>query len=291
MPQLLRPVAKPIDVPQTYAQALKLHQQGRLAEADQLCVAILSARPDHFDALHMRGSIFLAAGRPGEALHLIADAMRLRTPIAANPAEPWRRAQRAHQNEEALESVDRAIKQKSRFAEAHSTRGAVLNALGRFEEALASLDRALALQPKFPEALYNRGIALEGLKRFDEALASYDRALVLQPNLVQALSNRGGTLSALKRFDEALASCDRALALQPNLAQALSNRGAALDGLKQLDEAIASYDRAIAAQPNDAELHYNRAYALTKLRRTDRSAGELRPRPLAPAGLCRGTIQ
>jgi tetratricopeptide (TPR) repeat protein len=269
MPPSLLPVAKPIDVPQTFAQAFKHHQQGHLAEAEQLCAAILSVRPDHFDALHMRGLISLASGRLSEALHLIADAMRLRTPspqILLNHGVVLNALSR---HEKALESVNRAIKLKSRFSEAHSTRGAVLNALDRAEEALASLDRALALRPSFPEALYNRGIALEGLNRFEEALASYDRALALQPNLIPALSNRGGTLSGLKRFDEALVSCDRALALQPNLGQAHSNRGLALNGLKRFDDAVASYDRALAARPNDAELHYNRALTLTKLGRID----------------------
>jgi tetratricopeptide (TPR) repeat protein len=269
MPPLLLPIAKPVDVPQTYAQAFKLHQQGHLAEAEQLCGAILAVRPDHFDALHMRGLIHLASGKLSEALRLIADAMRLRTPSPLILLNHGVVLDALGRHDEALESVNRAIKLKSRFSEAHSTRGAVLNALGRLEEALASLDRALTLRPNYPEAHYNRGIALEGLKRVDEALASYDRAIALQPGLVPAHSNRGGILSGLKRFDEALVSCDRAIALQPSLGQAHGNRGFALNGLKRFEEAIASFDRALAIRPNDAELHYNRALVLTALRRAD----------------------
>jgi len=47
------PSTKALNVPQALAQALALHQQGRLADAEPLYAAILAVRPDHFDALHM----------------------------------------------------------------------------------------------------------------------------------------------------------------------------------------------------------------------------------------------
>ena len=72
--------AQPFNLPQTLAQALDLHRQGRLAEAEQLYASILSVRPEHFDALHMLGVLKLARGEPVEALRLIAEAMRVKAP-------------------------------------------------------------------------------------------------------------------------------------------------------------------------------------------------------------------
>ena len=63
----LVPSAKPLNVPQTLAQALELHRQGKVVEAERLYAAIL-VRPDHFDALHMLGVIKLEQGRLDEAL-------------------------------------------------------------------------------------------------------------------------------------------------------------------------------------------------------------------------------
>lgn len=263
------PNIKPVNVPQTYVQALKLHQQGHLAEAEQLYAAILSVRPDHFDALHMLGVIKLAGGRLSEALQLIANAMRSRTPSPQVLLNYGLVLNALNRHQEALENLDRAIKLKSRFPEAHNNRGCVLVALGRAEEALASCDRAIVLRPDYAEACFNRGIALERLKRFDEALASYDRAISLRPNLAEALSNRSGVLRELGRFDEALASSDRALALQPNLTKALATRGSVLNGLKRFDEALMSYNRALMVRPDDAEVHYNRGHTLTSLKRFD----------------------
>ncbi len=292
---------KALNVPQALAQALELHQQGRLADAEPLYAAILAVRPDHFDALHMLGIIKLARGQLGEALRLIASAMRLRTPTPQILMNYGIVLGALNRPEEALTSFDSAIKHKSKYAEAHNSRGIALAALSRNEEALESCRKALAIKPNYPEAHYNLANFLGALGQHEEALKSYDRALTLRPDLVEALSNRGGALRQLKRFDEALASCDRALALRPNLAEALSNRsmilhdmkrgnealvscdralsvrpdyveaisnrGAILNELQRYDEALASYDRALALQPNHAEALYNRGNCLHELGR------------------------
>jgi len=51
MPSLPLPQSAPLNVPQTLAQALALHKQGKLNDAAQLYLRILTARPDHLDAL------------------------------------------------------------------------------------------------------------------------------------------------------------------------------------------------------------------------------------------------
>jgi tetratricopeptide (TPR) repeat protein len=262
-----RSQAPPLNVPGALAQAQVLCQQGRLAEAERLCAAILAVKPDQFDALQLLGTIKLANGRCSEALDLISRAMRSKAPSPQILRIHGLVLSALSRPREAIESFDRAIKLNSRFSGAHNDRGSALTQLNRFDEALASYDRALAVQPNFVEALYNRGHALEQLKRFDEALASYDRALALRPNLVEALYNRGNLLRELKRFDEALASYDRALALRPNFVEALQNRGNALEQLKRFEEALASYDRTLALRPDLVDALYNRGNALRQLKR------------------------
>jgi tetratricopeptide (TPR) repeat protein len=220
-------------LPQAMQRALAAYQRGKLGEADRLTRAILDARPDYFDALHLTAVI---------------SARQLRL-------------------EEALASYDRALAVRRDHAEALTNRGATLHALRRFEEAVASYDRALAARPHYAEALCNRGNALQKLKRYDEALASYGRALALRPDFAEALNNCGATLQELRRFDEALASYDRALALRPNYTEAHYNRGNALKELKRPNEALTSYDHAIAVQPDHAEALCNRGNVLLDLKR------------------------
>src|SRR5215472_3683905 len=90
-------------------QAVALHRQGRVREAEQVYASILAENPGQFDALHLLGLARHQQGHAVEALRLIGAALR------AQPGS----------------------------ADALSNYGLVLDALKQHEEALASFDRAL----------------------------------------------------------------------------------------------------------------------------------------------------
>jgi tetratricopeptide (TPR) repeat protein len=210
---------------QLFNHAVSAYKAGKLGEAEQICQQIITAKRDHFDALHVLAVVQAALGK----------------------------------RELALANYDRALTVRPNHADALNNRGNTLLALNRFDEALESYDCALAARPNFAEALSNRGSALEKINRLDEALASYDRALALRPDFVDALYNRGNVLKALKRYGEALASYDRAITLRPGYADAHNNHGQVLRELMRYDEALASYDRAMVLQPNNIMAHCNAA--------------------------------
>jgi predicted O-linked N-acetylglucosamine transferase (SPINDLY family) len=217
-----------VTLSQAMGNAVAAFKAGRLAEAEQLCNAIVAAKQEFVEAFHLLAVVQSSLGRLDDA----------------------------------LASYDRALALRPDYVEALCDRGVTLHRAGRFDIALASYDRALALRPDHAVAHYNRGITLFELRRFDAALASYDRALTLCPEYPPALANRANALREMKRLDEALASCDRALALQPDFADALHNRGVILYELNRLDEALASYDRALAVRPAHAETLCNRGNTL-----------------------------
>jgi protein O-GlcNAc transferase len=274
MPQPL-PKAGSLNVPQALAQALALHGQGRLAEAERLYAAILAVRPEHVDALQMMGLVKLAAGQPAEALRLVAVAMGVRKPSPQILLNQGLILEALKRHQEAVESFDQALKLKSKYAEAHNNRGATLVTLGRGEEGLGSCRKAIAIKPDYVEAHYNAGTALRLLGRYEEALKSFDRALALQPNFFKAHNNRGTVLEGLKRFDEALTSYDRALALAPDFTEARNNRGRILVGLDRADEAIENFSTALRLNPNDAEAWYERGRHLLDIGRNVEAASDL----------------
>jgi len=274
MPQPL-PNLESLNVPQAFAQALKLHEQGRLAEAEPLYAAVLAVRPDHFDALQMMGLVKLAAGQPAEALRLVLAAMGTRKPSPQVLLNHGLILEALKRYPEAIESFDQAIKLKSKYAEAHNNRGATLASLGRDEEALESCRKAIAIKPDYVEAHYNAGTALRALGRYDEALKSFDRALALQPRYFKAHNNRGNVLEALNRIDEALACYDRALALAPDFTEARNNRGRVLFGLERADDAIENFTIALRHNPSDAEAWYQRGRHLLYLNRNEEAAADL----------------
>jgi predicted O-linked N-acetylglucosamine transferase (SPINDLY family) len=269
------PVPAPIKVPQVFAQALELHKQGRLTEAEQFYSEVLAHRPDHFDALQMLSVIKLAKGQPAEALRLISEAMRMRRPSPQILVNHGMILHALDRSEEALACFDAALKQKSKFAEAHNNRGAVLAALGRHEEAVACFHKALALKTDYADAHYNLGSSLRVLGRYDEALVGLDRALLLRPDYVKALNNRGAVLEAINRLPEALACYDRAVALAPGFTESRNNRGRVLLALDRADDAIDNFTAALKFNPDDAEAWYQRGRCLLEISRNEEAAADL----------------
>ena len=116
---------------QVFEFALKAYQAGKLSEAEQLCLKLLSADPDSAPTLNLLAVINSALGR----------------------------------NDAALSNTDRALSLWPDFVEALVNRGIALYELKRFGEALADYDRAIALRPDHADALVNRGNALGKLRR------------------------------------------------------------------------------------------------------------------------------
>jgi predicted O-linked N-acetylglucosamine transferase (SPINDLY family) len=170
-------------------QAISLHQQGQLAQADALYAQVLTHQPGQAVAWQLRGVVLAQLGQPEQALPMVEQALALR-PDAA---------------------------------EIHNNRGMVLQQLRRFEEAAASHTQAVALKPALLDALNNQGVALAELGRHAQALAAYDAVLAQQPGFANAWSNRGAALRALGRHREAAHSYTQAQALAPGFPYALGH--------------------------------------------------------------------
>ncbi len=255
----------PFNIAQTVQDAVALHQQGRLREAEKLYARVLKAAPEHFDALHLLGLVKAQSGHMGEAYRLMSAALTINSqaPDAlmnlANVLHALKR------DAEALGCLDKALALRPGDPDALLNRGNALLTLDRPQEALDSFVQALARNPRHANALLSRGTALAALGRTEQALADYDTCLALAPGHPVALYNRGNALSDLGRYDEAIASFDRALAAAPDYVKAWHNRGRALLALKRHQNAVESFGKAIALQKDYADAHFNRALALLTL--------------------------
>jgi protein O-GlcNAc transferase len=150
MPAVTAPQGKPLDVARTFEQGLALHHQGRVVEAEALYSAVLTVRPDHFDALQMLGVIKLGRGDLAAALRLTGAALQQRPTSPQVLLNHGNVLDAMKRHDEALANFDEAIRRKKSFAEAHCNRGAALTALERYDEALESFKRAIALKPTTP---------------------------------------------------------------------------------------------------------------------------------------------
>ena len=113
-------------LPQNLTTAARLHQAGKLAEAEKMYRAILEVDPRHFDVRYLLGAMFLQQQRFGEAERQIGLAIEIRPDVP----------------------------------EAYYNRGLALLKLRRIGEALASLDNCIALKPGHGQAIALRSTVL-----------------------------------------------------------------------------------------------------------------------------------
>ena len=302
----ISPAAPQAAVPnlqQTFGEALRHHQAGRLQEAENIYRQILTADSRNTDALHLLGVVAHQVGRNDVAVELFGKAIAIN---GSNPAYHANlgvaRIELGH-FDEAVAACRAAIRLRPDQAEVHSNLGNALKELGRLDDAVAAysdairlkpddsvahanlgaalMDQgrlaaaaaacrtAIRLKPDNAEAYSNLGVTLRGLRHLDGATAAYGMAICLKPDYAAAHSNLGAVLKDLGYLDEAVAACRAAIRLKPNYAEAHANLGAALKDLGQLDGAVAACRTAIRLKPDYTEAHANLGAALKDLGRLD----------------------
>lgn len=255
-----------MDAQVLFQEAVVLHTQGRLAEADAIYRRLLADSPANFQVQYRLALLLFQQQRASEALSVVTaalafhphqpDALLLRGTLLASAAR----------HQEALADFDHALARKPDLPGALSNRALVLLALGRHAEAVVAFDRVLARTPASVDMWVNRGVALQGLGRHSEALSSYERALKENPSHGLAWFNRGTLCKDMGKFRAALESFDKAVSLMPRHAAAWRGRGSALTNLLQFEEAMKSFDRALEIAPGDAVIREERAATAEAMR-------------------------
>ena len=213
-------------------EAIRLHQQGKIHQAESIYRQLLEKNPKNSDALHLLGLIAYQTGNHQGAVDMIGVAIEI------NP----------------------------NVANYYSNLAIALIGLNQLKAAIFNCQKAIELNIDFAEAYTNLGLAQRELKKFEEAVESYEKAIALSPNLAEAYSNLAIVLLELKQFEAALANCNKAIELKSDFAHAYSNQGIALQALKQLDAAASSYDKAISLKPDYAEAYNNKGSVLEELK-------------------------
>jgi len=135
---------------------------------------------------------------------------------------------------------------------------------GRYEEAINSLNVAIRLDPTFASAYLLRGVLNQVLKEAEAALDDFNEAVRLDPKNAEALNQRGIALIRLDRAGEAIPDFTKALKIDPNLKDAYLNRGRAYFERKRWKEAISDFSIVIDFDPENSEAFYYRGRAKLK---------------------------
>lgn len=252
-----------------FQQAVRLHDSGRLAEAERLYQAALTADNRHFECTHRLAIVHMQQGRFADAERMLRRAVKIDKRSAEVHQLLGSALSALDRHEEAVRSYQKAIGLRRSFPEAYNNLGYALEVLGRIEEAAAKYEKAISLKPDYPEAHNNLGNALHLLGESEKAIAHYRKALELKPDYAEAYCNLGSALRAAERFHEAIDCFAKAVAVRPGYYEAYNSLGNTLGDLRRGEEAVAQFRKAIEIRPDLPLAHINLGKALVSLDRAD----------------------
>jgi protein O-GlcNAc transferase len=271
------------NVAEALALGTRHHQAGHLAEAERVYRQVLSAEPDHPQALHNLGALALQAGHLPIAIELIGRAIRQDRSQAAFHANLGEALRRTGNLTEAIRCYRLAIALEPGVAQIHAMLGATLHALGDLDDAAAALRESLRLAPEAAQPRIQLGRVLQAQGKLTEAEACFRRVLRGNELTVDANFHLGVLLQSQDNLGDA-ADCYRsALRLDPRNVSATFNLATLLQRQGRLDDAIAAYEETVHLDPVNFSAHNNLAMALRDQQRFQeaiahcRAAIELNP--------------
>lgn len=140
--------------------------------------------------------------------------------------------------------------------------GRTLAALGQHQEAINSLDEALKLQPNEIEAYYARSQSLAALAKTDEALADIDKVLSLQPTFADGWYERGELLASSGAVEKALESINQAITLDPKSFIFRFTKAFVLGQLQRTEDALIEVNTTLELDPLSSDIYFLRALLL-----------------------------
>ena len=295
--RLLWPIMGTQPWAQPLQEAIRLHNAGRLIEAERLYRHVLEIESTQVDALHRLGFLLHQLGKSDEGLILIRQSLERapsHAPFFNNYGEALRAAGRL---DEAIAAYQKSLALSPDNPFAHNNLGAALASKAQYAAALPHLKKALQLRPSYPNAaLMNLGSCLQQLGHADEALTAMRKAIELEPANLSHWNNLALLCKQLGRIDEVIACCRKTTELQPadadadawgNLASFLKDQG-------RIHEVLPCLRQASELRPTDSHaasrylqlLPYDPAQSMNSIRAELHKWDAQHAAPLTPPKPC-----
>jgi serine/threonine-protein kinase len=132
---------------------------------------------------------------------------------------------------------------------------------GNLEEALATLDRLIRLRPDYAEAHNNRGSVLLKLNRKDEAIEAFRKALTIKPKCLAAQINLRSALGQDTEIDRYIGRLND----DPDQPSTWVRLGLSAHQSGRHDLAVKAYRQALEIDRDNVEAHYQLSQSLLRL--------------------------
>lgn len=264
------------------AEAIRLYDAGRYAEALPYLDQVLARKPRDIELLNKRGCVHIRMNHPALAIEDLTKATNDVGFLSQDAAS----FARQFAPDVLTAPTGRAMSGPHLYESAYSNRGVARLMLGQDEAALADFRRAIELgrMYRMPTPAWRAGMAAAhcGVGQVhlfhgdaEGAFAAFNEAIEYNPDDPNGFIGRGRAAGALRRHDAALADFDAALRLDPDNTRALGYRAAELGHVGRTLEAVGTLDQAVAGEPNATAARRLKAAYLARLGRTAEAVGEL----------------
>lgn len=226
------------------AEAVRLHQTGKLAEAAGVYEQILTQVPRHFDATHLLGVIALQVERYEEAERRIKAALQWNPDDAAALGNLGTVYLRTGRLDAAHRQFERTVRLQPDAEAPLTNLGTVLRQMGRSQDALVPLQHAYQKNPGSANVCNLVGACLLDTGDARAAARMFEAATVAEPDNVDGWANLAAAIARTGDGDAALQIANKAIAMQPGSSSARAVLGAALLEKGNVAAAIAAYREA-----------------------------------------------
>jgi len=164
-----------------FKEAIRLHETGAVARAEQIYREVLAADASVADAWNMLAVALCQQNRFGPAAEAAERATALRPKVAPYWLTRGNIAAARRLEREAQASFCQAVEIKPDFTEAHYWLGRSYQREARPTDAIAAYSAALRCAPEVAEIHYHLARALLSANRWHEALQAYQQAFTRDP--------------------------------------------------------------------------------------------------------------
>lgn len=271
------------------AEAMDLHREGHLQQAQQRYEAILSEEPSHFTALHMLGVIACQQQNYQEGIGRIKKALIINPRSLSAYVNLVNAFEQTGQYREAIINLYELLLLEPAHLEAHQKMASLLNQIGLDQAAIEYCNKSNDLSENYSMYLL-KGTILLKKNCAQDALVNFKKAIELKPDCADAYANAGTASIIQHQQQQAVAYYNQALTLDPSNEAILKNRELALHfqvdhtshfpdilnkpqqsvslyieqnevlvSLRKYDEAVNHINMAVKQHPDHAELYHQQA--------------------------------
>lgn len=245
----------------------------------------LRHNPDNWRSHNALGHALLQAGQADRSVEHFRKTLELRKAVGAVYDGESRTREGSSGKDQAQQQLTTRRKWKEDLAGTHYNLGIALWKSGNLPEAIQHLERAVRQKPRFDKALNNLGVVYLLSGKIPESIEQLRQAVRVNPGNVDAHCNLGIALLQSGKQALAIEEFREALRHKPDFTKALKDLGTAYLMAGKPSEAVSSLRRAVEINPTDPEAHQSLGTAWKRL--GDRSRAELHFKKANELGLNR----